>query len=87
MGLSIKNAEVELMIRNLAARRGAAMTEALRQLLIEEEARAVAARAAEIETTVAAVHDIQKRFAAIPDVGEMTDTEILGYDRDGIPSR
>lgn len=87
MGLSIKNAEVERMIRDLAARRGAAMTEALRQLLIEEEARAAAARAAEIEATLAAIHRIQQRFAAMPDVSEMTDDEILGYDENGIPTR
>jgi antitoxin VapB len=87
MGLSIKNLEVERMIRGLAARRGAPMTEALRQLLAEEEARAAAARAAEVEAKVQAVRAIAARIAAMPDVSDLTDDEILGYDADGIPSR
>ena len=36
MGLSVKNAEVERMLRELAGRRGVGMTEALRQVLAEE---------------------------------------------------
>lgn len=87
MGLSIKNTEVERMLRELAERRGVGMTEALRQVLAEEMARAAAAREGEIEATLAAVHRIQARFAAMPDVGDMTDDEILGYDESGIPSR
>ena len=36
MGLSVKNAEVERMLREVAGRRGVGMTEALRQVLAEE---------------------------------------------------
>ena len=87
MGLSIKNDEVERMIRALAARRHMPMTEALRQLLAEEEARAAEAQAAEIETKVAAIRRIQQEIAAMPTISDMTDDEILGYDENGIPSR
>lgn len=87
MGLSIKNEDVERMIRDLAARRGVSMTEALRQLLVEDEARAAAAREAEIAERKAAILEIQRQFAAMPRVSDMTDDEILGYDELGIPSR
>lgn len=43
MGLSIKNAEVERMAREIAARRRVSMTEALRQALTEADARVVPA--------------------------------------------
>jgi hypothetical protein len=49
MGLSIKNTEVERMVREIATTRGVSMTEALRQVLAEEVARQRAAREAEIE--------------------------------------
>jgi antitoxin VapB len=87
MGLSIKNAEVERMARDAARRRGVSMTEALRQLLAEEEARVAAAREAEVAEKLRRLHEIQARIAALPDVSDMTDDEILGYDENGIPSR
>lgn len=87
MGLSIKNDQVEWMVREIATTRGVSMTEALRQVLAEEMARAAAAREAEIEARVAAVMAIAREVAAMPDISDMTDDEILGYDADGIPSR
>ncbi len=87
MGLSIKNDQVEWMVREIAATRGVSMTEALRQVLAEEMARAAAAREAEIEEKVRKVREIAARVAAMPDVSDLTDDEILGYDADGIPSR
>jgi antitoxin VapB len=87
MGISIKNAEVERMVRELAARRGVPMTEALRQLLAEEQARAAAARDTERRARYEAVMAIAARVAAMPDLNDMTDDEILGYDENGIPSR
>ena len=87
MGLSIKNAEVERMARDAARRRGVSMTEALRQLLAEEEARVAAAREAEVAEKLRRLHEIQARIAALPDVSDMTDDEILGYDENGIPTR
>lgn len=87
MGLSIKNADVERMIRALAERRGVPMTEALRQLLAEEEARAAAARETAFAEKMRIVREIQARVAALPVVSTMTDDEILGYDDNGIPTR
>ena len=87
MGLSIKNEDVERMIRDLAARRGVSMTEALRQILMEDEARAAAAREAEIAERKAAIMAIAREIAAMPVISDMTDDEFLGYDENGIPSR
>jgi antitoxin VapB len=61
------------------------VTEALRQLLVEEEARVVA-RAAEVAEKLCKLHEVQARSAVLPDVSDMTDDEILGYDENGIPS-
>jgi hypothetical protein len=61
MGVSINSTEVERMIRDLAARRRVPMTEALRQPLVEEEARAaadLAARRRRIAETIARTADL-----------------------------
>ena len=81
MGLSIKNDEVERMIRALAARRGTPMTEALRQLLAEEEARA----AAEVAERRRRIEEIIARTAALPRLTDLGDDEIIGYDETGLP--
>jgi len=64
MGLSIKNAEVERMARDTARRRGVSLTEALRQLLAEEEARIAAAREAQIVGINPSIHSGQVDAAA-----------------------
>lgn len=87
MGLSIKNEDVERMVREIATRRGVSMTEALRQVLGEEVERQRLAREADIKAKVQAVREIARRVAAMPDVSVLTDDEILGYDENGIPSR
>jgi antitoxin VapB len=85
MGLSIKNAEVERMVRELAARRGLPMTEALRQVLAEEEARAAAAREAARQAKFEVLMEISRRGAALPRLTELSDEEIIGYDENGLP--
>lgn len=87
MGLSVKNSEVERLLREVAGRRGVGMTEALRQVLAEELERSRMAGQAERQARYEAAMAITARVAAMPDIGDMTDDEILGYDADGIPSR
>ncbi len=87
MGLSVKNAEVERMLRELAGRRGVGMTEALRQVLAEELERVESARKLDVEARFRAAMAIAREVAAMPDISEMTDDQILGYDENGIPSR
>jgi antitoxin VapB len=87
MGLSVKNSEVERLLREVAGRRGVGMTEALRQVLAEELERSRMAGKADRQARYEAVMEITARVAAMPDISDMTDDEILGYDEDGIPSR
>jgi hypothetical protein len=54
------------------------MTEALRQLLAEEEARMLAAREAERRARYEAVMAIAALVAAMPDLNDISDDEILG---------
>jgi antitoxin VapB len=82
MGLSIKNQEVETMIRTLAEKRGISMTEAIRQALQAELARETAAREAKYQ----ALMEISRRAAALPRISDLTDDEILGYDEYGLPN-
>jgi antitoxin VapB len=77
MALVIEDAEVERMARGAARRRGVSMTEALRQLLAEEEARVA---------RVEALMEILRRTAALPRTTDLSEDEILGYDENGIPS-
>jgi antitoxin VapB len=85
MGLSIKNTEVERMIRELAARRGVPMTEALRQLLAEEAERQRAARDAAREAKRAAILELVRRSSTRPRLTDLSDEEIIGYDEHGLP--
>jgi hypothetical protein len=61
------------------------MTEALRQVLAEEEARVAAAREAEVEAKVRAVQEIIEGSSARPRLTDLTDDEIIGYDENGLP--
>ena len=85
MGLSIKNSEVERMARDAAKRRGVSMTEALRQVLAEEEARVAAAEEAARKAKFEALMAISRRGAARPRLTDLGDDEIIGYDENGLP--
>jgi antitoxin VapB len=85
MGLSIKNAEVERLLRELADRRGVGMTEALRQVLAEELERQRSVREAAREAKLAALMEISRRGAALPRLTGLSDEEIIGYDENGLP--
>ena len=86
MALSIKNAEVETLARELAKRRKISVTEAIRQSLNREVARERTASELEMEERRNRLIAIAKRAAALPVISDMTDDEILGYDEFGIPT-
>ena len=86
MGLSIKNTQVERMIRDLAARRSVTMTEALRQAVAHEIERDEEARAAEVEAKMAELMAITRELAALPVLDSRSADEIIGYDENGLPS-
>ena len=86
MGLSIKNAEVEEMSRALAARRGITITEAIRQALVTETARAEAEVAERAEELRRRVHATLAKYEHIPRMNDhLTDEEIVGFDENGLP--
>jgi antitoxin VapB len=86
VGLSIKNEEVERLIRQLADRRGVSMTEALRQAVASEIARDEATRKAEVEARLARIMAIVAEMQTLPVLDNRTADEILGYDENGLPT-
>lgn len=88
MALSIKNREVEELARELARITKKPITEAVRDGLRREVERAkVIASTEKDHGMVEAIMEIGRRCAALPDIGTMTDDEILGYDEFGAPTR
>jgi antitoxin VapB len=93
MALSIKNREYEATARELARVTGKSITEAgliglKRELERQKSIKQLIQRSpSEGEDRLAAIRDIQRRYAAIPTTSTLTDDEVLGYDEFGVPSR
>ena len=85
MALSIKSEEADRLARELAAKRGVSLTEAVVTALKEELRRenASKARRSALEEELLA---IARRCAALPTLDTRSEDEILGYDENGIPS-
>lgn len=83
MALSIKHPEADRLARELAARTGESLTEAvvvaLRERLARETGRA---RAIPLREELAA---IRRRCAALPVIDDRPADQILGYDERGLP--
>jgi antitoxin VapB len=84
MALSIKDPETERLARALAERTGESLTLATRRAL-EERLRRVGggARRASLLEDLA---EIRRRWSALPVVDRRSADEIIGYDRNGLPS-
>ncbi|HTY30130.1 type II toxin-antitoxin system VapB family antitoxin [Mycobacterium sp.] len=84
MALSIKDPEADRLARELAARTGETLTEAvvvaLRERLARETGRT---RAIPLREELAA---IRRRCAALPVLDTRSADEILGYDERGLPA-
>ena len=84
MALSIKDPEADRLARELAARTGETLTEAvvvaLRERLARETGRT---RSIPLREELAA---IRRRSAALPVLDTRTADEILGYDGRGLPA-
>ena len=84
MALSIKDPEADRLARELAARTGETLTQAivvaLRERLARETGRVVAVP---LSHELAA---IRRRCVALPVVDDRSADEILGYDRHGLPA-
>lgn len=84
MALSIKDRETERLARELAERTGESLTLATRRAL-EERLRRVggeARRASFLEDLA----EIRRRWNALPVVDPRSAEEIIGYDRNGLPT-
>lgn len=83
MALSIKDPEADRLARELAARTGETLTEAVVVALRERLAReAGRTRSIPLREELAA---IRRRCAALPVLDARTAEEILGYDERGLP--
>ena len=84
MALSIKDPETERLARALAARTGESITIATKRAL-EDRLRRVGAdarKAALLEDLAAS----RRRWSALPVLDTRTADEIVGYDKNGLPS-
>jgi antitoxin VapB len=88
MALSIKNREVDALARALARLTGKPITEAVRDSLKRDVERAKAIAPAKPKAGLAEeLLEIGRQVASSPDITDMTDDEILGYDEFGAPTR
>lgn len=88
MGMNIKDPQVHAMARELAARRGTSVTEAVRQALGAELTRTTAPGPEDIRSTrLEAIRQIQARFAELPikDQRSSRDLQDSLYDDRGLP--
>jgi antitoxin VapB len=87
MGLSINNAEVEALARELAGLRNVTIAEAIRQSLAGELARERQAAKVDDPHLFQRLLAISDAAGRLPVISDMTDDEILGYDDIGAPTR
>jgi antitoxin VapB len=93
MALSIKNKELEETARELARLTGKSITEAALEGLKRELERQkgikriMQSSSKDFDDPLAAIRDIQQRYAALPSTSTLTDDEVLGYDEFGAPTR
>jgi antitoxin VapB len=85
MGLSIKNAETERIVRELARRKGVGVTKAIRLAASNELARELRSPATDWAKRWSDIEQIQARSRALPILDNRSDDEILGYGDDGLP--
>jgi len=84
MPLSIRSPEVERLARELAARTGETMTEAIRRALADRLTRLGEPGAAD-PSLAAVIAEIQSRVRALPVLDDRTPDRILGYGEHGLP--
>ena len=84
MALNVKHPEADRLARELARRRGESITDAvlaaLREQLKRERAKTQAPGLAQ------ELMEIGRRYSSLPILDERSADEILGYDKDGLPT-
>jgi antitoxin VapB len=84
MALYLNNEQTERLARELAELAGETLTDAVRISLEERLRRERLKRGRNIDRN--AIRAIQGRVAALPVLDTRSDSEILGYDENGLPS-
>ncbi len=87
MAMSIKNAEVESLAREIAGRRNISLTEAVRVSLQREAARDRVLTWNDNIAKLELLRKISMEAAALPVISNASEDEILGYDENGIPAQ
>jgi antitoxin VapB len=85
MPISIKNTDTEQLARRLSELTGESLTEAIRVALSERYDRLCRARSG--RSLADDLNAIALRCAALPEISELSDDEILGYAELGVPGR
>ena len=89
MGMNIKDPQVHAMAKELAARRGTSVTDAVRQALNAELKRLPDPLSeASVEARKAAIRDICRRTSARPEWQGLSSKELQDalYDENGLPA-
>lgn len=84
MALSIKDPATDALVRKLARARGTSFTGAIR-LAVENELAREPQHQRSYEEKMAAVREIQREFAALPDAMSLEEIDAWMYDEDGLP--
>ena len=85
MGLSIKNADLERRVRQLAARRGLGITSAIELAVANELAKDAVPPTPTRDDKIKLIRDIQDRVAARGGLPSMKDMDDWLYDEYGAP--
>ena len=83
MSISIKNVQTERLARELAKLTGRTLTGAIHDALTEKYDRMKLAKSG--GTAYEELKKIAHRCAERPNISDLTDDEILGYDENGLP--
>jgi antitoxin VapB len=85
VALNIRDPEVHRLARAVADATGETMTEAVRNALVERLKRVGEVPEAERQRRLAALRELQRRFAELPVEDPRPLEEILAYDENGLP--
>ena len=84
MAISIKNIETERVAREVAAKTGESITEAIQKALEERLDRLKQKRRSQL--ALAQIEEILQRVDELPVLDSRTPEEIVGYDDQGLPT-
>jgi hypothetical protein len=83
--LYVKDPETEEAVRSYAARQGLGVTAAIKDAVMQAEARLSEERQARIDRKLAAMKAIQERYASLPVIDPSVNADDWMYDENGLP--